>query len=212
MQIDELGLVKDNGASDWADSSRFAGLLALVDHPNAPDLRKYFVDGKPVRHPTATVYPENEPRVMSRDQLVVLAAGLAKQGFIQETINIANTCQYFAPNDMDEVTRKWKLPDIIAPHISAHFNRCAGRPVSMLSLALLKLDIYISGKFFPLAEQNQLQAVVLTAGKPFVEYYVKCNPQWEQATREYWYTGHGAWRNEQEVAEMLIAKIKSYLC
>lgn len=53
MIFDNLGLPKDNGASDRQDSARLAGLLAVFDWPQYIPLHVYFREGekKYVRHP-----------------------------------------------------------------------------------------------------------------------------------------------------------------
>jgi hypothetical protein len=217
MKFDvENNLPVDEGADTKADSARLAGMMALVGHPKAPDLRQYFVNGHPVRHPYATLYPENHPRVMSRDQIVCLAAGMRAQGH-GAMLKVFDG-KWFAPNNMHEIWNdngtpmfgKWKMPDLYAPHVRAHIT---SRYPSSIELQFLALDIYLSGKFQPLHEQNQLQALVLTmeALEPgWVKFYVKCNPQWERATWDYWVTNRLSYcKGEPELAQMIINTIKS---
>lgn len=216
MIFDELGLPKDNGASDWADSSRLAGLMAVVlpNDPATPDLRSYFIGDKAVRHPTKTVYPENEPRCMSRDQLVCLAAGLKAQNNYDYAQKIVDETGLFAPNDLDEEAlrvgkRKWKVPDLLLPHVREHFKICAGRQGSIVGAIFLAVDIFVSSKFLPMHEQNQMQCLVIARGKKWVSFYKKCNPKWKEATLDYWATGSGAWRNEPVLAAKIIEKIEA---
>lgn len=217
MIIDEYGLPVDDGAATKADSARLAGMMALVNHPLAPPLEEYFVDDmNPVRHPYATVYPENNPRVMSRDQLVCLAAGLSAQGNIKYAQRILDLCTWFAPNNMDEQTRRWKIPDPISPQVRNHFKMCAIAKGTDFGYQCLILDIILNGKYNPLGEQNQTQAMVLTAEKrtagKWCKFYVRNTPKWKEATRKYWIDDRiGYCKGEPELCEMIIKTIEGYL-
>lgn len=71
MIFDELGLPKDNGASDLQDSARLAGLLAVFEWPRYIGIHQYLREGlgKYVRHPKEHIYD------FSRDQAICLMAG-----------------------------------------------------------------------------------------------------------------------------------------
>jgi hypothetical protein len=204
MIFDKYGLVKDNGASDWADSARLAGIMALLGHESAPICGKYFVGGKPVRHPYATQYPENEPRCMSRDQLVCLMAGLYNQQDYFNRWKMAG--KWFAPNNMNEQTKKWKVPDIFTPSVRNHFKLCANKEGSWLGYMWLRLDIWYNAKFTPLREPNQLLAMCVVAGPKYVRLY-KASCDWKKAIRLYWAESY---RDEKEFAEFLIAKLERF--
>lgn len=203
MIFDKLGLVKDNKSDDWADSARLAGLMTLFEHPRAPECAKYFVGGKPVRHPTQDKYPENEPRCMSRDQLVCLVAGLWKECNIGHTKSIDDSLGMWAPNNMDEKTKKWKIPDILMPSVKNHFSLCAKREGFWLGYQWLKLDIWYNGKYTPMREPNQLIAMCVVAGPKYIDLY-KESCDWKKAIRIYWAESY---RQEPELAEFLISKL-----
>ena len=204
MIFDSQGLVKDNKSDDWADSARLAGLMALLEHPKAPDCELYFVNGLPVRHPTESTYPENEPRCMSRDQLVCLAAGLWAEGSIAGARHIDNILGAFAPNDLDEKKKTWKMPDILEPSVKNHFALCAKREGFWLGYKWLEMSIKFNAKFTPLREPNQLIAVCAVAGPEYMKAY-KNSCDWKKAIRLYWAESY---RQEPEWAEFMIERIE----
>lgn len=230
MEFDSLGLPKDNGATDWADSARLAGLMAAFDHPMAPPLAHYFIKTesglKPVRHPTKKVYPENEPRTMSRDQLTCLAAGLYFQnqeyeseeyeseprlrGFYSSLAQlIVDQTGWFAPNDLDDEAlrktgeKKWKIPDFISPPVRDHYKRCANPAFKITKLEdwLLRRDIDFNARN-PLAEHNQILAMCRVAGNQYVKYYTEKNPIWKTTIYNYWALSY---RKEKDFADHMIA-------
>lgn len=210
MDIDMYGLPVDSGASTKADSARLAGMMSLVGHPDTPPLEDYFIGNmNPVRHPYAIVYPENNSRVMSRDQLICLAAGLHMQGNIVHSRRILDLCNWVAPNNMDEQTGKWKFPDLVSPSDYSHFRMCASYRSTFIGRRWFKFDLWVNGKFTPMKEQNQIQAKVLIAGPELVKLYVKLNPLWKEATRKYWVGDRISYcKGELELCEMIIKKIE----
>lgn len=211
MYKDIWGLPIESGAATSADSARLAGMMALVNHPKTPDLREYFLwDYIPVRHPYANKYPENEPRVMSRDSLICLAAGLKVQQHFQHANIIYNTCKWFAPNNMDEQTKKWKIPDpTFAPQVRNHFRMASGLSGRDIGLWFLKQDIIALNANNPMYEQNQIQAMVLTAPREFVNVYTTHMKKWKEATKKYWVDDRlGYCDGEPELCDMIISTIE----
>jgi hypothetical protein len=190
-RFDEFNLPIENGASDAADSARLAGLMSMIGHPQAPDLNLYRIHNSYVRHPYAKTYPENHPRVMSRDQLVGLAAGYKAQGLKWEFYD-----EWWAPNDLDEVAlregkEKKKIPDFLMPSVRNHFRLCAGlepkHSDKWLSLNLKynawRIERWMQGKEPYPVEQNQLICLCYSANR-LKEY--RETPNWENALRHYW--------------------------
>jgi len=209
MIFDSMGLVQDNGASDWADSARLAGLMALFDHPNAPDCSKYFVKTEngffPVRHPTQTKYPENEPRCMSGDQIACLSAGLWKQGYITKARRIYDLCGWWAPNNMNEKTKKWKVPDFIQPNMKNHLALCAHRKGFWFGYKWLEWSIKMNAKFSPFREPNQLIAMCSIAGLEYLKMY-KSSCDWKLAIKLYWASSY---RKESDWADFMINQMET---
>lgn len=197
MIIDKYGLPRDNNATDAADSARLAGIMALIGHPLAPSLGDYFVfyQGKiaPVRHPIENKFPENDPRTMSRDQLVCLAAGLWAQKKHNLADEIRKSCRFFAPNTLNEETKTWKIPDPIGFAVRAHFKMCADPNYQLSRFEKNMLRLEITGSVFePWSEQNQIMCMCIVAGHEFVWYYKQANPFWAESIRHYWIRSHRA--------------------
>lgn len=186
---DSLGLPKDVGATDFLDSARLAGMLSLVDRDNAIDLSLYTNGISYVRHPGAN--PFDPP--MSRDQAVPLFAGMwAKKQSIMVDPN------YQPPNK-----------DYISPSVRGHFNRCAGKGSNVIEDLWLVADILWSAYIRPLAEPNQLIAMLIVAGPIYLKLWTMLNQQWQKSILDYWAENDGAWRQEPELANAMIKTIKS---
>lgn len=200
MIFNSLGLPRDNGASDWMDSSRLAGLMALFKHPKAPTIALYFTDKGPVRCPNMgdDGYYHNkleyDPKDFSRDQATCLAAGFwrqEKEGLYREMFN-GELVGWRAPNG-----------DLLSPSVMNHFKLCADRKGSWLGYKFLELDIWYNAKFTPMREPNQLIALCMVAGPKYVRMY-KRSCDWKAAIREYWALSY---RKEEEFAEFLINEL-----
>lgn len=206
MPVFIKGFPRCTNANDMADSPVIAAWLALVSHPQAIDMKRYFVnDNNPVRCPSGKSILETSPRCFSRDQLVMLAAGMWAQGQSYWYYDKA-----FAPNDLDEVTLKWKIPDFLSVSVRNHLKLGAGLAVlaSWLGYKFLELDIWFASRTDH--EHNQLQAMCIVAGPKYVKKYVAKNPNWRQATYKYWADDTpGAYnRGEPELAAMIVKKIE----
>lgn len=205
------GIPTENGATQWGDSARLAGLMALVDHPDTPDLRRYVTSIGGVRSPVG-VHNEQDPFTFTRDQLRVLAAGLHAQGHFATALklyyqarNNGWTCLNIKEQDGSD--KPWYSgPDPLAAADRYHLAKCARiispEKVHPWGPLWLKAEMRFNAAFTPLREPNQLIAMCIIAGE--VPAYKKTNPKWEQAIREYWC----GWRAEPELAEMLIYKLK----
>jgi hypothetical protein len=210
---DEHGLPKDVGASDWQDSCRLAGIMAISNHPKAPNMRLYLnTEGEGLRCPKYP--PADNPKNFSRDQLVLLSAGLRSQQ-IQATHTLqlyaaAISRKYRAQNsehDYPGTVKKFPDgPDILMPSVMNHLRLCAGLSGFFMGYVNLVLDIMINAAFTPMREPNQLVAMCVVAGPKYVRLYKRLTPKWREAFREYW----SGWRGESELAEHIVAFLEKY--
>lgn len=184
MIFDEMGLPKDSGATDFNDSARLAGIIALFQYPTDRYLwlTEYINDaGKYIRHPKEYKYN------FSRDQAVCLMAGLWFNGL-----------SYLV--DKKAITGK----DFLSPSVRGHIRRCQGKKATKFQDYWLKLDIYYNAFFDPLSEPNQLICMLMVAGPEYVKLWTKLNTKWKQAITDYWC----GWRGESGLAVHMINKIE----
>lgn len=186
---DSLGLPKDVGATDFLDSARLAGMLSIVDPNNTIDLSLYTNGVTYVRHPNVN---PNDPK-MSRDQIVPLFAGMF---FKNQSIMVDPN--YNPPNG-----------DWISPSVRGHFKRCAGLQSKWYEDLWLVFDIIWSAKVDPMAEPNQLIAMMFVAGENYLKLWTHMNTKWFISILNYWCSGDGSWRQEPELANRLFVKIES---
>lgn len=209
------GLPRDTGASDWQDSCRLAGLMTLTKHQSAPEMKYYTRESSEglmgIRCPGEP--PADNPYNFSRDQLVLLVAGLYTQGNIELTKQLyikAKERGYRAQNiehDYPGTTKKWPDgPDILSPSVMNHLRLCAGLPGFAIGYGFLVLDILINAAFTPMREPNQLIAMCVVAGPKYVRLYKKTTSKWREALRDYW----SGWRREPEIAEHVIQFLEKY--
>lgn len=193
MIFDELGLPKDNGATDLQDSARLAGIMAVFDYPKTPDLTKY-CQGYLGNHGDNLYYvrhPKEYKYDMSRDQAVCLVAGFYYQHY--------KSARYWVKDAA--VTGK----DILSPSVKGHFRRCRFEKTTWLQDFWLKLDIYWSAYIKPKAEINQLLCMLMVAGPEWVHLFKKHHKSWEDNLLEYWAY---SFRQEPELAEHIIKKLR----
>ena len=175
----ENGFVKIAGSSDLEDSSMAVGLCAIIQYPfsEVVDIMKYIKpDGKYQRC-------DNSKYLFSRDQTLCLVAGL-------------NACGYKSFASLDRVDGK----DIFSPANKGHIKRCQGLKANWFQDLWLKAEILFHAKFTPLAEPNQLIAMMMVAGDEYLKLWVKHNKQWHRSINKYWCSEDGAWRGEPEFA------------
>lgn len=202
MKIDEYGLPIVNGATDKQDSAVIAGLMTIFKYPIEVDMMKYilpmgtfikdrdsdkeYIFDRPiyVRHPHE--YKFN----LSRDQFLLLIAGLYKQGH-GDLVDIALI------NGID----------LLSPAVYGHVRRCKGQKANWFQDGWLWFDVWCHAKFSKASEPNQLLAMMLIADKKYLKWWASNNPEWKRSIRKYWYTEDGAWRNEKDLAELMIAYI-----
>ncbi len=201
MIFDDLGLPKVSGATDLQDSAALAGIMTTFGWPQAIDLKQYIVFENCyrgfvyVRHPV-----EDKGYDFSRDQFICLIAGLRTSGVIGNF--------YVSKH---RITGH----DLLTPSVHGHIARCQGGKANWFQDAWFWADLWFSAKFKPLDELNQLFCMMMVADPKFIRWYCKANPQWEKALRIYWYEGLGVglgdWRDEEELCEWMILKIREKL-
>ncbi len=204
MIFDSLGLPKDTGASDKMDSCRLAGMMALVAHPLAPDMRSYVTGMLGVRHPQEV--PACNPKNFTRDQLMCLVAGLHAQGHIEECNKLymaAMGRNWRAQNtDHDYPNTPKKFPD--GADWLSFSNRmilakAAGHKGNLLGYTWLLIDLVYNAIVTPTRESNQLLAQLSVVSPKWMKLYKLITPKWKKAITDYWC----GWRQEPELAEML---------
>ena len=188
--IFENGYPKVNGATDYEDSSHLAGILAIMDHPEAVDCRKY-IEFRPLSGPIRYFRCPASLYDFSRDQFILLAAGLIKQGYG----NLVN---------LKYVNGK----DIMPPSVRGLVRIAQGKQPLCYQIAWLKAEIYWHSYIQPLDEPFQLIALCMTYGDEYLKLWTKKNTLWQWSIRRYLSQLDGAWRNEPELAEFVIDKIK----
>jgi len=216
MIFDSHGLPKDTGASDYADSSRLAGLMATFGHPvmTAELIAQYVIGDQGVRYPyqdpTGNL-SSNNPKNFTRDQLMCLAAGLNKMRRPDLVLKLYKAAQdrwYRGQNtEADVVGSTKKFPDgadILTPAHMNHLRMCADQSPTILGRINLIVDILFNAYVNPMAEPNQIMCMCEIAGPKYVKLLRRLNKKLDAAIREYWC----GWRGEPELAEMLIEKFK----
>lgn len=203
MRLDELGYPAPQGASDFEDSSHLAGLLAITEHHQAVDCRKYVTgyvvassDSPTWFKPTKRIYVRcpNTKYDFSRDQFAPLAAGLIKQG-------------YAAYVNLEYITGR----DLLPPSVRGLVRIAQGKNPQLLHRFWLKLEIYWHSYIQPLEEPNQIIALCLSYGDEYLKLWTSKNKLWRWSIYRYWSQLDGQWRGEPELADHIIKYIESKL-
>lgn len=178
---------KVNGASDYEDSSHLAGILKITDHPEFVDCVNYIFNenGK-----YAYKRCPDSKYDFSRDQFILLAAGLIKQ-YDGHLVNL------------DYVNGK----DIMPPSVHGLIRIAHGKKPRFYQSIWLKLEISWHSYFQPLDEPFQIIALCLVYGDEYLKLWTGKNKLWMWSIRRYLCELDGAWRNEPELAEFVIEKI-----
>lgn len=195
MKFDSDNYPKVNGADDWADSSHLAGLLAVVEHPQAVNCEKYIVDrvvdrdtalAKYVRHPDETRYD------FSRDQYILLACGL-----------IAQNKRHMVNESF--ITGR----DLLPPSVKGIRRIAQGKKPWPWQSLWLKAEILWHSYIQPLEEPNQIIALCSVYGDEYLKLWTKHNKLWKWSIYRYWSQLDGFWRGEPELAELVIKYVES---
>lgn len=174
------GYPKPNGASDWEDSSHLAGMLAVIGHEEAPDLRQYIfkTESGPLRY----IYKRcpNSQYDFSRDQLIPLWCGMRKKN--QRLLM-----------DKSYVTGK----DLLPPSVLGLLEY--GEP-TLLQRLWLRAEILFHAYCNPLGEPNQIIALCSVYGPEYMRLWTKHNKKWKESIRAYF----SGWRGEPELSDRII--------
>lgn len=218
MIFDDLGLPKDSGASDWADSARAAGVLSMFD--KTFDAKKCLMytkmleDGTVVamRHPVSTDNGANNWKNFTRDQLMCLAYGLLhadEKGTARKLYYAAKDRGFRAQNteaDVPGTTKKFPNgADFFTPSHRGHLRRCGGLESTWFQDLWLRMDILFHSKFTPLAEPCQLLAMCGSHSRDMIKFYLSSNKQWREGIRAYF----SGWRGEAVLAELMIEVLEA---
>lgn len=188
------GIPRDNGATDFEDSARLAGMLAAAGMSPLPQPDVYINKHGDLARWAGSSLP------FTRDQLIPLAY-FAKMRPLPSLVYGIEQCvgSFTAPNGKD----------FLAPHHKAHIRSCLNvtKKWSIWAKMWLKGEIYFHAMYERgLSEPNQLICMLLTAGPEFVRMWKRANPMWAESINYYW----SNWRNEPELAATLIKVLAAY--
>lgn len=207
MIFDYMGLPKDTGATDWLDSCRLAGMMAITKHSDAPKMTSYLILDQGVRHPSSN------PNNFTRDQLIPLMAGLCSQNKIKEAEGLYGAalfrhCRAQNTHTLDGKEKPWYSgADILTPlHmlVMAKAARKTNYIWEVLGRLNAVVDVFYNAAFTPERESNQLICCLYVLGPRWLSFYRLITPKWENSVINYW-TG---WRGEPELAEKIIRLVK----
>ena len=195
MRFDQYGYPCINGSSDSEDSSHLAGILAITDY-FAIDCRKY-VQGRIVDRDMANgkyIRCRNSIYDFSRDQFILLAAGLIKQGFTEFV-------------DLRFVDGR----DIMPPSVHGMVRIARGLAPWLWQIMWFRLELWVNYTFQKLEEPFQIIAMCETYetyNKNYYKIWTDNNKLWRWSIRRYLCQLDGAWRGEPELAEHVIKYVE----
>lgn len=185
MIFDSIGLPKINTVDDYQDSAMLASILTVFEWPQKVDLKKYIVrDNEKLiytRHPIERIY------TFSRDQFTPFIAGLYKQEL------------WYAVDEGFMDGKDW-----LSPSVKGHVARCKREKANWFQDLWLWMDVLWASFVAQMEESNQLLAMLMIADVKYLKFYTKYNKLWENNVRSYFC----GWRNEKELAEHIINKVK----
>jgi hypothetical protein len=204
---------------DFGDASRSSGIMATFGPITEYKNLIHHIDAKRfVRHPNQL--PHNDPSNFSRDQLIPLLSGCKKaidfyynqslyevdKNYIKKSLkaNFARaTFKYFPLFGICQ------NKDFLAPDTIWHWILCGKMKwlywYAPLGYLWQILHIIFMTKVNPKHEQNQTICLAYTSG--LMKLWVWLHPNWEQSIKDYWC----GWRNQEEIAEIIIKGIKEKL-
>lgn len=183
MKLDNFGLPIENNADDKQDSARLAGILKTFEYPINFDIKKYVTKGN-----TYCRHPEEYKYTFSRDQMTALFAGLHIEGYWW----------------LIDPKYKPENGDIISPSVRGHILRCNNQQANWFQNLWLWLDVLWATFIAQMQESNQLLSMLMIADPKYLKFYTKYNKFWETNIKSYWC----GWRNEKDLAEHIINKVK----
>lgn len=197
------GYPRDNNSTDFCDSARLAGIMALFDYPDF-EIPSYFDKWGNVVRSNKSDIPYDQcfnPTTTSRDQLIPLIAGFKKQKTYRSIASV-DAIEFW----LEE--RKWICPngDIMSPSHRNIFKE------NFIGNMWLLFDVLWSCFIDPMAEPNQLISLMKShSNKKYLKLWTRFNKKWREAIREYFCSKTpGVYdRGEPELAELMIKTIES---
>lgn len=205
MQHDVYDLTKP---LDGGDSASRVGIMALCgSEQDRKIISLYEQVGLCMRHPTQE--PWDNTGNFTRDQLVCLAAGMAKSSYHNASVRIYKSHKergWRAQNvdkDYPGTRKTWPDgPDWLAPDVRLHLRLCAGQDSRYYFIGYLFLFVSLvyNTLIKPDAESNQFICQLVIAGPKWVKRYKRMHPNWRKPIVEYW----SGWRDNGEIAGEII--------
>ena len=210
MKRDKFGIIIQHDFQDPENATKYdggdsisrTGIMAMcgsdLDYINL-NIRYFPNDkGEIVRHPFQ--HPWELYSEMSRDQLVCAAAGMAKV----PAEKVRHRHRFMHINQ-----------DILAPDVMWFLAICAGHwsrfyfaiPGTMWLILSILWSCYVK----PNHELNQILCVCARTHVFFLRMLCENHPDWKKNINEYWWTGHGHWRDQKPIADALIRHIGGLL-
>lgn len=183
---------RDNGASDFEDSARLAGMMAVANMGPCPDPEVYLDSEGNLARWWGSKLP------FTRDQLIPLAYYYTRcNNFKQHVLERyrakirCSATSFTAPNGKD----------YLAPHHRSHLRACTGGQWSFVGKLFLLGEICFQSYLH--SEPNQLICMMLTAGPKYVKIWKRFNPRWALDIQDYWC----GWRDEALLADLIIKRL-----
>lgn len=218
MIFNENGFPRPSGATDFLDSAHLVGLMAFVGHEkmNPELLEKYCSWDEKTQHYVLKRCPgeisglnADNYKNCTRDQLLCYVSGLYQYGCrfqVRLLLTALRERGYRAQNTEKDIPGSTKRfpdgADFLDPSHIGYMKICAGLKANFFERLWMLARIKISSKFSPLKEPNNIIVMSIVYG--YADILKKSNPQIYDAIREYWC----GWRQEPELAEMLIKKLE----
>lgn len=188
MIFDMFDLPKDNGASDWQDSARLAGIMTVFGWQRKVDCSKYAVSYANINCTEYVRHPQEYKYNFSRDQAICLMAGL----FVQDRSYL--------------VSKKFIIGrDIFSPSHNGHVRICQGLRPHWYQNLWLWFDVCFNIFATPMSEPNQLLCMLMVhPDKKYLKFWLKRKKVWRESISNYWC----GWRKEYELALHMIGVLE----
>jgi hypothetical protein len=195
---------------DHGDCAARTGILAMCGSEIDIELIPKFIKGGLLtRHPTSTVNtgtaPHNDPKSLSRDQLVGWAAGVdfTKIKSLEDAYNVQDCLYHYAKEgwvNADFLPYDVRLFLYLKSKLSIPWK------IEKIGMLWLPVSIWWQCKHNSDHELNQLICVLSKFDKKYMRMMVSHHPDWKKNLRDY-YCG---WRNLPEMYELLVKFVEGY--
>lgn len=205
MKRDQYGIIiqtEESNYADGGDSAFSTGLMAFCGSHQDIKLMNLFItgDSRIVRHPfqdaNTGTHPHNDPRSVSRDQVIAFFAGLKWSG----SVFVRQACINYA--------KGWKVNrDILGPAHKYYLYKCAGvKPSKVLTFfAYIHQGCSIVWDCFikPNSEKNQSVVMNSVFGDNWLAFLCRNHPNIFNNIKDYF----NGWRDKKEIGDALIGSI-----